>query len=83
MGSLPNLNELCREKAQRRAAEKERDLVRERARQRDFTRGDNKDAFTKDRLPMFFQVKHKTVNRCFYYLFVVVVGVVVAVAVTL
>lgn len=40
MGSLPNLNELCRERAQRRALERERDLARERVREREFFRGD-------------------------------------------
>lgn len=56
MGSLPNLNELCREKEKRRAVEKERDLVRERARQQGFSRGDNNKEMAKDRLPMLFQV---------------------------
>lgn len=66
MGSLPNLNELCREKAQRRVLEKERDLVRERARQLEFTRPNgaagssdtNKDTkeYIRERLPSFFQV---------------------------
>lgn len=52
MGSLPNLNELCGEKAHRRAQEKERDLARERVREREFARGDNKDN-KGERLPVF------------------------------
>lgn len=62
MGSLPNLNELGREKAHRRIIEKERDLVRERARQLEFNRNDLKDFILKDslkdRLPVQFQVNN-------------------------
>lgn len=43
MGSLPNLTELCREKATRRSAEKEFDLVRERARQFEFNRNETRN----------------------------------------
>lgn len=50
MGSLPNLNELCREKAQRRIAEKLNENVREMVRERDFSRGD------KEKLSNFPQV---------------------------
>lgn len=60
MGSLPNLNELCREKTQRRILEKERDLVRERVRQLEFTRpigtGSDTKEYIRDRFPSFFQV---------------------------
>lgn len=64
MGSLPNLNELCREKEKRRAVEKERDLVRERARQQGFNRGDNNKDMAKDRLPMLFQVWIQKLKQC-------------------
>lgn len=40
MGSLPNLNELCRERAERRELERDRDLARERVRERVFSRVD-------------------------------------------
>lgn len=56
MGSLPNLTELCHEKAQRRA-EKERDAVRERAQQLEFISRDYKNSRIKDKLPALFQVK--------------------------
>lgn len=39
MGSLPNLNELCRERAERRLHERERDVARELCREREFCRG--------------------------------------------
>lgn len=39
MGSLPNLNDLCRERAERRLHERERDVARERCREREFNRG--------------------------------------------
>lgn len=55
MGSLPNLSEFCREKAHRRAADKELDLARARARQIEFNRTDGRDN-TKDRLPTLYQV---------------------------
>lgn len=52
MGSLPNLNELCEEKTERRAtAERERDAARERARQLEFIHNR-----PKDQLPTLFQV---------------------------
>lgn len=50
MGSLPNLNELCSERAHRRQQEKERDLAREQQRERDFARGDKGE---QQRLPIF------------------------------
>lgn len=53
MGSLPNLNELCRERAQRREVERVRDLARERVREREFSRGDKEKG---ERLPNFQQV---------------------------
>lgn len=46
MGSLPNLNELCRERAERRELEKDRDLARERVRERVFSRVDKGGAAT-------------------------------------
>lgn len=52
MGSLPNLNEICRERAQRRITEKLNENVRELVRERDFSRGDKE----KERLPNFPQV---------------------------
>lgn len=55
MGSLPNISEFCREKAHRRAVDKELDLARARARQIEFNRIDGRDN-TKDRLPTLFQV---------------------------
>lgn len=55
MGSLPNISELCREKAHRRTADKELDLARARARQIEFNRIDVRDN-PKDRLPTLFQV---------------------------
>lgn len=58
MGSLPNLNELCEEKTQRRAtAERERDAVLERAQQLEFISRDYKNNRLKDQLPTLFQVK--------------------------
>lgn len=51
MGSLPNLNELCRERAQRRIAEKLNENARELARERDFSRGDKEKV---ERLPPNF-----------------------------
>lgn len=48
MGSLPNLNEICEEKRQRRTIA-ERDAVRERAQQLENIR--------RDQLPTLFQVK--------------------------
>lgn len=56
MGSLPNLSELCRERAQRRIVEKLNEDVRERFRERDFSRGD-KDKEKGERLPNFPQVR--------------------------
>lgn len=57
MGSLPNLNELCQEKTQRRlAVERERDSARERAQQLGFINRDYKNNRTKDQLPTLFQV---------------------------
>lgn len=58
MGSLPNLNELCEEKTQRRGTvERERDAVRERAQQLEFISRDYKHNRLKDKLPTLFQVK--------------------------
>lgn len=58
MGSLPNLNELCQEKIQRRStAERERDAARERAQQLEFISRDYKNNRTKDQLPTLFQVR--------------------------
>lgn len=58
MGSLPNLNELCKEKSQRRTTtERERDAVRERAQQLEFISRDYKNNRLKDQLPTLFQVK--------------------------
>lgn len=54
MGSLPNLSELCRERAQRRIMEKLNEDVRERYRERDFSRGDKEKG---ERLPNFPQVR--------------------------
>ncbi|XP_055711890.1 uncharacterized protein LOC129806975 isoform X2 [Phlebotomus papatasi] len=48
MGSLPNLNDLYREKEEKKAREKERELARELARERDFSRDRDRD-----RLPTF------------------------------
>lgn len=59
MGSLPNLNELCRERAQRREVERVRDLARERVREREFSRGDKEKG---ERLPNFPQVRIITIN---------------------
>lgn len=57
MGSLPNLNELCQEKTQRRlTVERERDAARERAQQLGFISRDYKINRTKDQLPTLFQV---------------------------
>lgn len=58
MGSLPNLNELCQEKTQRRlTVERERDAARERAHQLGFISRDYKNNNrTKDQLPTLFQV---------------------------
>lgn len=53
MGSLPNLNELCRERAKRRIIEKLNENVRELVRERDFSRGDKEKG---ERLPNFPQV---------------------------
>uniref|UniRef100_A0A1B0CSB0 Uncharacterized protein n=2 Tax=Lutzomyia longipalpis TaxID=7200 RepID=A0A1B0CSB0_LUTLO len=50
MGSLPNLNDLYREKEEKKAREKEREMARELARERDFSRDRDKD-----RLPIFTQ----------------------------
>lgn len=61
MGSLPNISELCREKAQRRTADKELDLARIRARQIEFNRTDGRDN-AKDGLPTLFQVS--SANQC-------------------
>lgn len=58
MGSLPNLNELCREKIQRRATA-ERDAARERAQQLEFISRDLKNNRIKDQLPTLFQVNVK------------------------
>ncbi|GAB0099274.1 uncharacterized protein DMENIID0001_151240 [Sergentomyia squamirostris] len=48
MGSLPNLNDLHREKAEKKTREKERELARELAREREFPRdrGENLPVFT-------------------------------------
>lgn len=60
MGSLPNLNELCQEKTQRRAtAERDAERVRERAQQLEFISRDYKNNRLKDKLPTLFQVKKK------------------------
>lgn len=60
MGSLPNLNELCQEKTQRRAtAERDAERVRERAQQLEFISRDYKNNRLKDKLPTLFQVKQK------------------------
>ena len=60
MGSLPNLNELCQEKTERRAtAERDAERVRERAQQLEFISRDYKNNRLKDKLPTLFQVKHK------------------------
>lgn len=61
MGSLPNLNELCQEKSQRRTTtERERDAVRERAQQLEFISRDYKNNRLKDQLPTLFQVKQSS-----------------------
>lgn len=62
MGSLPNISEFCREKAHRRAVDKELDLARARARQIEFNRTDGRADNIKDRLPTLFQVRKKTVK---------------------
>ncbi|XP_059611659.1 uncharacterized protein LOC132258369 [Phlebotomus argentipes] len=48
MGSLPNLNDLYREREEKKTREKERELARELARERDFSRDRDRD-----RLPVF------------------------------
>lgn len=53
MGSLPNLNELCGERARKKFVERERELARERIREREFSRGDKEKG---ERLPNFLQV---------------------------
>lgn len=58
MGSLPNLNELCRETIQRRATA-ERDAARERAQQLEFISRDLTNNRIKDQLPTSFQVNIK------------------------
>ena len=60
MGSLPNLNELCQEKTERRAtAERDAERVRERAQQLEFISRDYKNNRLKDKLPTLFQVEQK------------------------
>lgn len=69
MGSLPNLNELCEEKTERRraTAERERDAVRERAQQLEFIRfRDYKSDRFKDKLPTLLQVKQSQFSRIFF-----------------
>lgn len=57
MGSLPNLNELCQEKTQRRSTvEREHDAAHERAQQLGFISRDYKNNRTEDQIPTLFQV---------------------------
>lgn len=63
MGSLPNLNDLHSEKAERRDNERERELARERARELEFSREREKD-----RLPIFIHQVGKIVFLFFFYL---------------
>lgn len=61
MGSLPNLNELCEEKTQRRATtDRERDAVRERAQQLEcvYSRDYKNNRFKDKLLPTLFQVEN-------------------------
>lgn len=60
MGSLPNLNELCRERAERRLHERERDLAREQCREREFCRG---AAAREYRVPVTVELPRAGVDR--------------------
>lgn len=61
MGSLPNLNDLHSEKAERRDNERDRELARERARELEFSREREKD-----RLPIFIHQVGKIIFFSFF-----------------
>lgn len=65
MGSLPNLNDLHSEKAERRDNERDRELARERARELEFSREREKD-----RLPIFIHQVGKFLFFCYMVCFV-------------
>lgn len=60
MGSLPNLNELCRERAERRLHDRERDVAREQCREREFCRG---AVGGRDRAPATVEMVRTIVER--------------------